>query len=43
MAYLLFFLSVTSITALVLTFKQLQQRKTENRLLKQRDGMPIPS
>jgi len=35
MAYLLFFLSIGSITALVLAIRQLQQRKTENRLLQQ--------
>lgn len=35
MAYLLFFLSIGSITALILVIKQLQQRKGENRLLRQ--------
>jgi Domain of unknown function (DUF4041)/T5orf172 domain len=35
MAFLLFFLCVGSITALVLASKQLQQRKEENRLLQQ--------
>jgi gas vesicle protein len=35
MAFLLFFLCVGSITALILASKQLQQRKEENRLLQQ--------
>ena len=38
MTYLLFFLSVSSITALALVIKQLQQRKNENRLLQQQTG-----